>query len=330
MEGLIEHLKDVQTHLTVEGLETRGTADRKEHYMEDLRETFNLLTSLMYQSQEAKEAAVHSHLSTVIHNLWVWCLVDKSVLAAALFMLCSFTSKHPSGSTSMVYSLTSNTGLQQKSHTNNCLGQRIVKLAISEQSKHVSNMQSLRLSFQLLGNMAISAECRCIMLKSNFWQGFLNAASMKKGRKQALESLWLELLVCVSFHADIQQAILKQKDFLDLLLGHATSGVRRQQRNALLVIRNLCFHTANKQKILAHDKLLHYLTEDLSFFTTDHERHLVVTALWTLSSNNQKGKFILKGTVLQRLQKFMEDLQPEQRDTELARDLQILIGLLLK
>ena len=94
--------------------------------------------------------------------------------------------------------------------------------------------------------------------QSNFLHEFSSLApqrSKKTRLQRLLELLWLELFVNLSFCSEGQSMILKVKDSLPLLLAFAESGATAQ-RLALLVLRNLCFHSANKPVLLANGEVL--------------------------------------------------------------------------
>ena len=93
------------------------------------------------------------------------------------------------------------------------------------------------------------------VLQSNFLHEFSTLAPQrsKKSRLQRLfELLWLELLVNLSFCSEGQGMIMKVKDALALLLCFAQSASTSAQRLALLILRNLCFHSPNKSVLLSN------------------------------------------------------------------------------
>lgn len=108
------------------------------------------------------------------------------------------------------------------------------------------------------------------VLQSNFLQNFLTAHLPRPGRRSSWSSgsqvaLWLRLLLNVSFGEDGQQMLLKLRGSLELLTELAqtqTQNFRQSQNqrqaaakskpNALLILHNICFSSANKPKVLAN------------------------------------------------------------------------------
>lgn len=65
-------------------------------------------------------------------------------------------------------------------------------------------------------------------------------------------SLWLRLLLNVSFGDDGQQMILRLRGALELLVELAQSKHSSTKPTILLILHNICFCSANKPKVLAN------------------------------------------------------------------------------
>lgn len=130
-----------------------------------------------------------------------------------------------------------------------------------------------------------------------------------RNRESAIELLWLELFTALSFSMEGQQMILKVKDSVDLILEFsACNNSVAHQEKSLLVLRNLCCHSSNKNKLLAYNKLIPIL---LLCLTSESETLKMISAssLWALIYNNQKAKVMLKNAnMLPNLQETMHCL----------------------
>ncbi|KTF98646.1 hypothetical protein cypCar_00046863, partial [Cyprinus carpio] len=171
----------------------------------------------------------------------------------------------------------------------------VMKLA-SQVAPDNSSIHSL--AFSLLANLAISRDCKGVLLKSNFLQHFLSLPMPKAGGRSSSPAaeplfLWLKLLLNVSFGEDGQQMILRLRGALELLVGLAQSKHSSSKPTILLILHNICFCSANKPKVLANDKAVELLISCLGSSSSEICT-IGASALWALLHNNQKAKATLK------------------------------------
>lgn len=69
-------------------------------------------------------------------------------------------------------------------------------------------------------------------------------------------TLWLKLLLNISFGEDGQQMLMKINGFLDQIVEMCKCKHKSSQHIALLILHNICFSPTNKPKILANGKCM--------------------------------------------------------------------------
>ncbi|RXN08558.1 rotatin isoform X1 [Labeo rohita] len=190
-----------------------------------------------------KAVATELRLAVVLMALWPWFLLDDLAMTAVLELLCVYTAN-----CTVVQAVLSKTAVT------NSLMHGVMKLA-SQVAPDNSSIHSL--AFSLLANLAISRDCKGVLLKSNFLQHFLSLPMPKAGGRSSSPvteplSLWLKLLLNMSFGEDGQQMILRLRGALELLVGLAQSKHSSFKPTILLILHNICFCSANKPKVLAN------------------------------------------------------------------------------
>ncbi|KAJ8279722.1 hypothetical protein COCON_G00067880 [Conger conger] len=293
IDSSVEQMKQRYTQLHFESLKPGKPAQRKkeESCMRELKMILQILRNCLYNHDECKTAASDSRLGQAAHALWPWLLLDDPAMEAALELLCVYTANCTAACSSLCGSHTGQ-GPFPRGPTNSSLMHSVMKLA-----SHVAPENSLiqHLAFSLLSNLAISRDCKGLLQKSNFLQYFLSIPLPKPGSKSANPSvsLWLKLLLNMSFGEDGQQTILKINGSLELLTEMSQYKHNGTRPAALLILHNICFSSANKPKILASDKSVGMLVSCLESKLPDI-RAVGASALWALLHNNQKAKVTLK------------------------------------
>uniref|UniRef100_A0A9J7ZU83 Rotatin n=1 Tax=Cyprinus carpio carpio TaxID=630221 RepID=A0A9J7ZU83_CYPCA len=208
-------------------------------------------------SQQA--VATELRLAAVLMALWPWFLLDDLTMTAALELLCVYTANCTVACSALCSSSSGSSGSVQavlpKTAVTNSLMHGVMKLA-SQVAPDNSSIHSL--AFSLLANLAISRDCKGVLLKSNFLQHFLSLPMPKAGGRSSSPAaeplfLWLKLLLNVSFGEDGQQMILRLRGALELLVGLAQSKHSSSKPTILLILHNICFCSANKPKVLANE-----------------------------------------------------------------------------
>jgi len=329
LESLCEHIRHLHNSLSMDALDLcklPASGKKKVNpYVTELIMTFDLLRNFLFDCEEVKGCASKLSLANLVHSVWCWSLTNPALMSSTLALLSAYTAHCPpacsllactTANGALLPNSTTSLSLGNKHSTNNSLCHCVIRLIQKETSNLCpppvvdagsSGPSVVRPAFQLAANLSLSPECRGVMWKSNFLHGFsaLSPHRTKKSKTGAgqLDGLWLSLFVNLSFSTDGQTMILKIDDSLSLLIDYASSAVASEthQVQALLILRNLCFHAANKPKLLANDKLLPLLLQHVDF-TQGSGQTIACSALLALAYNNHKAKGLLKtGQVLRRL-----------------------------
>uniref|UniRef100_A0A669P9G5 Rotatin n=1 Tax=Phasianus colchicus TaxID=9054 RepID=A0A669P9G5_PHACC len=263
-----------------------------------LRCAMQLLRNCLFQNEECKMAALKAHLVPVLHLLWPWLLIDDSSMEIALRLLCVYTAYYPPGCASLCWTSGQSSLVSVRSAAGSSLMHNILKLA-SQVPDDNSPLQHV--IFDLLSNLALSHDCKGIIHKSNFLQNFLSLSLPKGSHKNPSNmcTLWLKLLLNISFGEDGQQMIMKINGFLDQIVEMCKCKHKSSQHIALLILHNICFSPTNKPKILANDKAIAVLTTCLESDSCVVQR-IGAASLWALLHNYQKAKVTLKNPSIRR------------------------------
>ncbi|XP_059692312.1 rotatin isoform X1 [Gavia stellata] len=300
IDSCIENMKHIHAQLNLDSLKPGKAQKKKEdNLIKQLKSSMQLLRNCLFQNEECKMAALKAHLVPVVHSLWPWFLIDDSSMQIALHLLCVYTANYPAGCASLCWASGGQSSLlSARSAAGNSLMHNILKLA-SQVSNDNSSIQQV--VFCLLSNLALSHDCRGIIQKSNFLQNFLSISLPKGSHKNPgnVSTLWLKLLLNISFGEDGQQMIMKIKGFLDQIVEMCKYKHKSSQHLALLILHNICFSPTNKPKILANDKAIAVLSACLESDSCAVQR-IGAASLWALLHNYQKAKVTLKNPSIRR------------------------------
>ncbi|KFU88119.1 Rotatin, partial [Chaetura pelagica] len=296
----IEDMKHIHAQLNLDSLKPGKAQKKKEdNLIKQLRCSMQLLRNCLFQNEECKMAALKGHLVPVLHSLWPWFLTDDSSMQIALHLLCVYTANYSAGCASLCWASGGQSSLPSaRSAAGNSLMHNILKLASQVSNDNCPIQQVV---FCLLSNLALSHDCKGIIQKSNFLQNFLSLSLPKGSHKNpgAVSTLWLKLLLNISFGEDGQQMIMKINGFLDQIVEMCKYKHKSSQHLALLILHNVCFSPANKPKILANDKAIAVLSTCLESDSCAVQR-IGAASLWALLHNYQKAKVTLKNPSIRR------------------------------
>uniref|UniRef100_A0AAY4AKS3 Rotatin N-terminal domain-containing protein n=1 Tax=Denticeps clupeoides TaxID=299321 RepID=A0AAY4AKS3_9TELE len=286
IDSTVEQMKLWQTQLNLGSLRPGKPGHKKK--VEDVKTAMEIVRNCLYQHNESKAAATDSRLASVIHSLWPWLLLDDDAMAAALELLCVYTANCSAACSSLCSggSGASSGQAVARGHVSNSLMHAVMRLA-SQVASENSRVQAV--AFSLLSNVAITRDGKGLLHKSNFLQHFLSLPLPRSGSKSPgpLVSLWLQLLLNMSFDEDGQQMIVKLNGSLELLVALAQYRRPSTKPVALLILHNICFSPANKAKVLASGKTVGLLASCLDSNLLE-VRAVGASALWALLHNYQK------------------------------------------
>ncbi|KAM4907492.1 rotatin [Sylvia borin] len=300
IDSCIENMKHIHAQLNLDSIKPgKGQRKKEDNLIKELRCSMQLLRNCLFQNEECKMAALGAHLVPVLHSLWPWFLADDSSMQIALHLLCVYTENYPAGCASLCWAAGGQSSLPSaRSAAGNSLMHYILKLA-----SHVSNDNSpvQQVVFCLISNLALSHDCKGIIQKSNFLQNFLSLSLPKGSNKNSgnVSTLWLKLLLNISFGEDGQQMVMKINGFLDQIIEMCKYKHKSSQHLALLILHNICFSPANKPKILGNDQAIAVLSACLESNSPAVQR-IGAASLWALLHNYQKAKVTLKNPSIRR------------------------------
>ncbi|XP_072014285.1 rotatin-like [Amphiura filiformis] len=339
VESTVNCMKDIHSKLSMESLHINNKSSKKkeEPLLCELSDQVHLLDCFMLGNTDVKMAAYQAGLTSVIRKLWAWCTSERKLLARVLSMLATYVARCPTACSSLTIGPPGQTG--------GSLLHNLVRQCQREKSRMTSSKSEeyavADKLFAVLGNAVWSSECRNVLWKSGFLQGFTHTLPPKKkkltsGHRQSA-ALWLRLMCNLTFATEGQQMVLKIAECLDVLMEFGQCKDTTLHYLAVVVLHNLCFLNANKAKLLATDNLVEFLLDTLQSDSIDVQL-AVLNALWALVHNCQKAKAVLKATtLLQRLLMLQGQLRkasvlPSSVDApyiskcqQIAASLQILI-----
>ncbi|KAG7488553.1 hypothetical protein MATL_G00035790 [Megalops atlanticus] len=293
IDSSVEQMKHIYAQLHMESLKSGKAPQKKreESCMRELKMVMQILRNAIFNHYECKTAVTDSRLAHAVHAVWPWLLLDDPGMEAALELLCVYTAHCTTACSSLCWN-TAGQGSLPRGPASNSLMHSVMKVAT-----HVAHENSTiqQLAFSLLANLAISRDCKGVLQKSNFLQYFLSLPLPKPGSKSPnlQMSLWLKVLLNMSYCEDGQQIIVKMNGSLELLADMSQYRRHNSKPAALLILHNICFSSANKPKVLASNKTVGILASCLESKQLDN-RAIGAAALWALLHNNQKAKVTLK------------------------------------
>ncbi|NXU83630.1 RTTN protein, partial [Xiphorhynchus elegans] len=300
IDSCIENMKHIHGQLNLDSLKPGKAQKKKEdNLLKELKCSMQLLRNCLFQNEECKMAALKAHLVPVLHSLWPWFLTDDSSMQIALHLLCVYTANYPAGCASLCWASSGQSSLPSaRGAAGNSLMHNILKLA-SQVSNDNSPVQQV--VFCLISNLALSPDCKGIIQKSNFLQNFLSLSLPKGNNKNPsnVSTLWLKLLLNISFGEDGQQMVMKINGFLDQIVEMCKYKHKSSQHLALLILHNICFSPTNKPKILGNDQAIAVLSACLESDSPAVQR-IGAASLWALLHNYQKAKVTLKNPPIRR------------------------------
>ncbi|NXE81574.1 RTTN protein, partial [Cochlearius cochlearius] len=300
IDSCIENMKHIHAQLNLDSLKPGKAQKKKEdNLIKQLRCSMQLLRNCLFQNEECKMSARKAHLVPLLYSLWPWFLTDDDSMQIALHLLCVYTANYPAGCASLCWASGGQSSLPSaRSAVGNSLMHNILKLASQVSNDNSATQQVV---FCLLSNLALSHDCKGIIQKSKFLQNFLSLSLPKGSHKNPgnVTTLWLKLLLNISFGEDGQQMIMKINGFLDQIVEMCKYKHKSSQHLALLILHNICFSPTNKPKILANDKAIAVLSACLESDSCAVQR-IGAASLWALLHNYQKAKVTLKNPSIRR------------------------------
>ncbi|KAL6436580.1 hypothetical protein ACFW04_004801 [Cataglyphis niger] len=333
-------LKELYVKLNLQPFELyKKQIEKKIHpLLHDVNCIFILLMNFMYEDVSVKENLTKEGLADVIHKLWVWIALNKTVSTSALKLLATFTTKCNIAAQSLTLTtILPGTGLRKTPNTL-ALIHVIMQVASKEIEKagKIFDNHKLHFTFHILRNAVHVHECRICISKSNLLQFFtkIHPTLTKRVKPWPLVEMYcLEFLIDFTYYEEGQLCVPKATDALDVLIHLAKCSSSSSKVLAISILRNLAFNITNRPRLLSSVDFINLL-HDIFKSGSSCEINLAGSMLWSLISNNQKGKLIARSagfsqSIREALGRFtLSNVDASKQEQELVKILQYVLTIL--
>ncbi|CAL7947029.1 unnamed protein product [Xylocopa violacea] len=301
-ETVLMILKEMYVRLNLQPFELfKNQMDREKKIhplLRDMNAIFILLMNFMYGNTEVKEMVKKAGLADALHKLWAWIALNKMVSTTALKLLATYTTNCTTAAQSLTLTtILPGTGLRRTPNTL-ALIHVIIQLVCKEIDKagQFFDNHKLHFAFHILRNAIHVHECRVSISKSNLLQFFtkIHPITTKRTKPWPLVELYcLEFLIDFTYYEEGQLSVIKAVDGLDVLLQLSKYSSSSNRILAISILRNLAFNMTNRPRLLSSVDFINVLHDIFKNGTLD-EIKIAGSMLWSLVSNNQKGKLIAR------------------------------------
>ncbi|CAF4086437.1 unnamed protein product [Rotaria sordida] len=324
IESQIDHLKRIQTKLTLFSLQSDKCVSKDDILIDECIQVLSILNNLSFDCSSAKDILSSSGLIPFLHQLWCWAIVDVQLLNVLLLLLTTLTAKHRKGCVSVcstilpsANSFVVQTSDQQRPLSN--LLSYVVRLITKASLLSVANNnspsknQTIEMAFDVIQNCSLEIEGRSIMYKSNFFQICIDHFERVSRDINRYDRRFLDVIINISFFTDGQTSLLKSPEIFAIIIRLAQSSSSSiLQRQALLILRNLAFSSTHKARIVAELKYIPTIMSHVVSKTSDIA-YIGLTALWALIVDAQKGKVAVRSS---NVLPALFDVKTQQRNKE--------------
>ncbi|KAK1119474.1 hypothetical protein K0M31_013302 [Melipona bicolor] len=341
-ETILMILKESYVRLNLQPFELfKNQIDREKKIhplLRDMNAILVLLINFTYGSTVVKEALTKAGLADVLHKLWAWIALSKTVSTTALKLLASYTTKCTTAAQSLTLTtILPGTGLRKTPNTL-ALIHVIIQLVCKEIDKagQFFDNHKLHFAFHILRNAIHVHECRVSISKSNLLQFFtkIHPITTKRTKPWPLVELYcLEFLIDFTYYEEGQLCVPKAVDGLDVLFQLSKYSSSSNRILAISILRNLAFNTTNRPRLLSSVDFINVLHDIFKNGTLDEIR-IAGSMLWSLVSNNQKGKLIIRSAGFsQSIQEALGritllNVNEEKDEEDLIKMLQYILRIL--
>ncbi|XP_071558418.1 rotatin [Temnothorax nylanderi] len=333
-------LKELYVKLNLQPFELyKKQAEKKTHpLLHDVNCTFILLMNFMCGDVRVKETLTKEGLADVVHKLWAWIALNKTVSTSALKLLATFTTKCNVAAQSLTLTtILPGSGLRK---TPNTLALIHVVIQVTckeiERAGQIFDNHKMHFAFHILRNAVHVHECRVCISKSNLLQLFtkIHPTITKRVKPWPLVEIYcLEFLIDFTYYEEGQLCVPKATDALDVLMHLAKCSSSSSKVLAISILRNLAFNIANRPRLLSSVDFINLL-HDVFKTGSPCEINLAGSMLWSLISNNQKGKLIARSagfsqSIREALGRFtLSSIDASKQEQELVKVLQYVLTIL--
>ncbi|CAF0945383.1 unnamed protein product [Adineta steineri] len=298
IESQIDHLKRIQTKLTLFSLQSDKCVSKDDTLIDECVQVSSILNNLAYDCSSAKDILAANGLVPFLHQLWCCVSVCSTVLPSANSFVVQTPDQQRPLSNLLSYVLRLITKAALSSVVNN-----------STSSKN----QTIEIAFDIIQNCSTEIEGRSIVYKSNFYQIFIDHFERVSRDINRYDRRFLDVIINITFFNDGQTSILKNAEMFAILIRIAhSSSSSVLQRQALLILRNLAFSSTHKAGIVSESKYVPTIMSHVVSKTSD-TAYIGLTALWALIVDAQKGKVAVRSS---NVLPALFDVKTQQRNKE--------------
>jgi hypothetical protein len=263
------------------------------------------LKNFLHEGPAVRSAAMKLGLTGLVGRMWNTAVQDPIVSSATTTERERKASAVPVEMTLEVIAMLCNYVAQsaeiklsflQPHRSNATLIQTIMKF--SKASPKICPAGVHRLVLQLLSSLGMVHECRVSYLKANF---LVDCADLldryRRHRDSARVCDLISFFAMLSFNSDMHAHLLHAASLFETLLDLLASPDAMVGTKAILLLRNLCFHSECKLYCLSNKRALPSIMATLSRPSMQMKSY-ASSALWALLYNNQKVKTTVKQSVL--------------------------------
>ncbi|KAL0124951.1 hypothetical protein PUN28_006666 [Cardiocondyla obscurior] len=333
-------LKELYVKLNLQPFELyKKQAEKKTHpFLHDVNCIFILLMDFMYGDVRVKKSLTKEGLADVVHKLWAWIALNKTVSTSGLKLLATFTTKCNAAAQSLTLTtILPGSGLRKTPNTL-ALIHVIIQITCKEieRAGQIFDNHKMHFTFQILRNAVHVHECRVCISKSNLLQFFtkIHPTVTKRVKPWPLVEIYcLEFLIDFTYYEEGQLCVPKATDALDVLMYLAKFSSSSSKILAISILRNLAFNISNRPRLLRSVDFINLL-HDVFKTGSPCEISLTGSMLWSLVSNNQKGKLIARTagfsqSIREALGRFtLSSTDGSKQKQELVKVLQYVLTIL--
>lgn len=333
-------LKELYVKLNLKPFELyKKQAEKKTHpLLHDVNCIFILLMNFMCGDACVKETLTKEGLADVVHKLWAWIALNKTVSTSALKLLATFTTKCNVAAQSLTLTTILPGSSLRKTPNTLALIHVVTQVTCKEieRAGQIFDNHKMHFAFHILRNAVHVHECRVCISKSNLLQLFtkIHPTITKRTKPWPLVEMYcLEFLIDFTYYEEGQLYVPKATDALDVLMHLAKCPPTVNKVLAISILRNLAFNVANRPRLLSSVDFINLL-HDVFKNGSPCEISLAGSMLWSLISNNQKGKLIARSagfsqSIREALGRFtLSSIDASKQEQELVKVLQYVLTIL--
>ncbi|OXA63064.1 Rotatin [Folsomia candida] len=301
-------------------------------WLDETATILSVISSLVYKNPDGKKSALSNEVVDTFHKIFKWwkAYPDRTLLHGFVETLLNFTEEFPPGCQALTFT-TNVLGVgPRKAPSGQSILSEIFEILQAELNLAEScNLKTVELLFEFLKNASFVMECRTMLTKSTIILFLINlhTSEIKKWspKQHRVKLLYLEFLLHLSIHPDMQTAIAKVPEAIDIFVLLVDQGDDMTSVLALQVLRNLSFQAMNRTRLLCEDAVMPCLSSKLSESDHPKEMECAAVAVWALIANSEKGKLSAKKSLcpiavqktitrLRKLEQSSNDLLTKKQD----------------